>query len=124
MYTVLNGVGRIASDFDPQVVAAAGDEQARRLGEAHLPRARDLGDRRGRRRRELGVRGGDQVGQRLGDRPGGDELGAHLRHVGHVALRGPSDELLHELVELRRAQDAAGIGPASVACSWATFAFP
>jgi hypothetical protein len=76
------------------------------LDEALLARTRDLEDRR------LGglgtVGGGGQVGERLGDGPGGDQLRAHPRHLDDVAPGAPLHELRDELVELRRAQHARG----------------
>jgi hypothetical protein len=56
----------------------------------------------GRSRRGFGV--GGELADRLGDRPGGDQLGAHIRHVAHLAPPTPLHELRDELVELRRAQ--------------------
>jgi hypothetical protein len=62
-----------------------------------LARARDL---RGSRL----ARG--QVGEVLGDRPRRDHLRGEVGHVDDVALPAPVHELLDELVELRRPQDA------------------
>ena len=47
---------------------------------------------------------GGQLGERLGDGPGSDQLCAHLRHVAHLALPAPLHKLRDELVELRCTQ--------------------
>jgi hypothetical protein len=84
--------------LDARRVAAPGREQLGHRDEALLARAGDLENR--------AVAGAGEVGERLGDRAGGDELRAHLRHVRDIALAAPVDELGDELVELRGAQDA------------------
>lgn len=96
---------RVAHLLDAERLAAPGDEQSRDLDEPLLPRAADLrdgcavGSRHARR-------DGGQVGDGFGDIPGGHELGAHARHVDHVALPAPLHHLRNELVKLCCAQDS------------------
>jgi hypothetical protein len=78
-----------------------------------LTRARELRDRRpgglGRPGgRELGLGAGGHRGEGLGDGAGGDDLGAHLRQVDHVAPPAHVHEHADQLVELRDAQDPRG----------------
>ena len=89
-------VDGISHALNPQRVAAPGDEQLCHLDEALLARPRNLGRRSGHR---LGVH--RDVGERLGDRARRDQLGAHPRHVAHVALGSPLHQLLDELMKLR-----------------------
>ena len=121
-YTALVGVGRGRS-APRSAPRRRGGPRAASPSRRGAPRAgrRSRGSARGRRRP---VGGGGQVGERLGDGPGGDQLRAHLRHVGHVAARAPLHELRDELVELRRAQHARRDRAREQACSWATFAAP
>src|SRR5262245_8020750 len=93
------GVARVAHSVDLRWVTAPGGEQRGRLDQALLPRPGDLGERR---RGPAGP--GGQVGENLGDGPGRDELGAHPRHVAHLAAGAPVDKLRDELVELCGAQ--------------------
>ena len=55
--------------------------------------------------------GGGQVGERLGDGPGGDQLGAHLRHVGHVARAPHSMSCATNSWNCAARSTRAGIGP-------------
>jgi len=100
------GVGPVDHLLDLRGVAAACGQQPGHLGQALLMRAGDHGDLATGRHRT-----GSQVGEYLGDRPGRDELGAHPRHVGHVAPGAPLHELGDELVELRGADHVGWDGP-------------
>ncbi len=97
--------------LDARAVAALGDEQFRRLDQVLLARPGHFGDRVAEGR---GIRPVDEVGERLGNAAGGDELGAHRRQVGGVAFAAPLDQFGDELVELGGAQDADGHGPVEV----------
>ena len=92
-------------------IAAPCCEQSRHRDEA-LSAGGDLGDGRGR----SPARRCREVGERLGDRARGHELGPHLGQEGDDALGSPGHHLRHELVELRR-RDGPAIGPARAACS-------
>jgi hypothetical protein len=61
-----------------------------------------------------GIRLFDEVSERPGDAPGGDQLGAHLVQVADIALGSPLDQLLDELVELGGTQDAGRNRPVEV----------
>src|SRR5262249_11674359 len=81
------GIGRVGGAFDPNRVAATRDQQLRYLDEAFRAWSGDLRDRylcRGC------VGHGGEVGERLGDRAGGDELHAQVRHVADTVVPAPS----------------------------------
>ena len=119
------GIRRVAPGHDAQRQAAPIHELLRHLEELLLAGTGDLGRPPGDRRVGRPV-GGGQVDEGPSDGPGGDELGPHLRHVGHVALGAPLEELADELVELggpqhvrrdRTGEDRLPRGPAWRRCS-------
>src|SRR6266511_3023053 len=94
-------IGWVGDAFDSDGVAATGGEQSRHFDEAFLAWTGDLWDRC----RAGSCRVGGEVGKRLGDRAGGDQLRAHVWHVTDSVLSAPVEEFRYELVELRSAQD-------------------
>ena len=102
---VVVGVGGVGDAFDPHRFAATGGEQRRDVDEGLRAGTGNLRERGcARPGGRLGVR--RHVHERLGDRARGDQLRLHVRHVPDAVLPSrPGHERLHELVELRRAQD-------------------
>src|SRR6266487_5766316 len=96
---------RVAHALDAQGLAAAGGDEPGGLDYALLSRPGHLG--------HLAVIGGPlagrgQLGNRLGDGAGRDQLGAHLRHIADIALTAPRHQHRDELVELGGAQHPDG----------------
>src|SRR5918999_2600212 len=100
------GIVRVGGADDLDRVATTGGEQFCHLDEAFRAWTGDLRDRCRVRSGGRRVGDGGEVGERPGDGAGGDQLRAYVLHVADPVLPAPADDLGHELVELRRPQDA------------------